>query len=65
MPKSRNVVTEITVAQAAETLRVDRKTVLRLITAGDLTPTRKLPTRTGPYLLDAEQVERLAAERAS
>ena len=58
-------VVEITVAEAAETLSVDRKTVLRLITSGRLTPTRKLPARTGPYLLDRAEVERLARERAS
>lgn len=67
MPKSRteSKEPEITVAQAADLLRVDRKTVLRLIGVGSLTPTRKLPTTTGAYLLDSEQVEQLARERAS
>ncbi len=63
MPKSRTQTTEITVAQAAEILSVDRKTVLRLIASERLTPTRKLPTATGAYLLPADDVERLAAER--
>lgn len=66
MPKSRNEPSdEITVAQAAEMLQVDRKTVLRLIGAGRLTPSRKLPTSTGAYLLPSAAVEALAVERAS
>lgn len=64
VPKSRtSPEPEITVAESAAILRVDRKTILRLIAAGRLSPTRKLPTRTGAYLFDRADVERIAAER--
>lgn len=55
---------EVTVSEAAAVLGVDRKTILRWITANELQATRKLPGRTGSYLLDAETVASLAAARA-
>ncbi|MBI1379439.1 MAG: helix-turn-helix domain-containing protein [Frankiales bacterium] len=66
MPKTEpNPSIEITVAEAAALIGVDRKTVLRQIAAGELIPTRKLPGRTGSYLLARSDVQRLAAERVS
>lgn len=61
MPKSRN---PLTVAQVAAMVGRDRKTVLRWIGAGHL-PAIKLEGRTGAYLIDPEDAERLATERAS
>lgn len=64
MPKSKPLTTpSITVAEAADILRVNRKTVLRRMAAGLLKPTQKLPGETGAYLFDRAEVERLAVER--
>jgi excisionase family DNA binding protein len=51
---------EITVAQAAELIGVDRSTVTRWITRGRLVPTRKLPGRTGATLVALADVQALA-----
>lgn len=56
---------EITIAEAVAIAGRDRSTIIRWIIAGKLTPTRKLPGRTGSYLLDRSDVVRLAAEVAS
>lgn len=56
---------EITIAEAVAIAGRDRSTIIRWISAGKLTPTRKLPGRTGSYLLDRSDVVRLAAEVAS
>lgn len=47
----------LTTAQAAEALGVSVRTVHRMVSAGTLTPTMKLPGTTGAYLLDAAEVE--------
>lgn len=54
--------TEITIAEAVAIAGRDRSTIIRWIGSGKLTPTRKLPGRTGTYLLDRSEVERIAAE---
>lgn len=61
MPKSRN---PVTIAQAADLLSLDRKTVLRWITSGRL-PAIKLAGRTGAYLIDPDDLDRLVAERVA
>lgn len=53
----------MTAAQAAARLGVDRKTILRWIADGRL-PAVKLAGRTGAYLFDPADVDRLAAQRA-
>lgn len=64
MPKSVPLTSPpITVAEVATILGVNRKTVLRRMAAGDLTPTQKLPGETGAYLFDPAEVERLAEQR--
>jgi predicted site-specific integrase-resolvase len=55
-------VAEITIAEAVAIAGRDRSTIIRWIGAGKLRPTRKLPGRTGTYLLDRSEVERIAAE---
>lgn len=47
---------EITVAEAAALIGVDRSTINRWITRGRLAPTRKLPGRTGTTLVSSADV---------
>lgn len=53
---------EITIAEAVAIAGRDRSTIIRWINTGRLTPTRKLPGRTGSYLVARCDVVRLAAE---
>lgn len=53
-----------TVAEAARRIGVSRWTVTRLIAAGTLTPTHKLPGKTGNFLLDPAEIERYRRARA-
>ena len=55
MPKSRH---PLTVAQVAEMVGRDRKTVLRWIASGRL-PAIKLAGQTGAYLIEPEDAEAL------
>ena len=50
-------------AGAAPILGCSVPTVLRMISRGALVPVGKLPGRTGSYVLDRSDVERVAAER--
>ena len=50
--------------QVAHLLRTDRKGVRRLVDRGALTPTAKLPGKTGAFVFDRADVEALAVERA-
>jgi excisionase family DNA binding protein len=52
---------EITVAEAAVLIGVDRSTINRWITRGRLAPTRKLPGRTGTTLVSSADVLALVA----
>ncbi len=56
--------TDLTVAEVAEQLGRGRSTVLRLVTSGDLHPRTKLPGKTGAYLFDRDEVERVADDLA-
>ena len=49
--------------QAAKILSVDVRTVHRMTDDGRLTPAAKVPGRTGAFLFNRADVERLAAER--
>lgn len=55
----------LTTAQAAEALGVSVRTVHRMVSAGTLTPTMKLPGTTGAYLLDADEVENVKRNKAA
>ena len=55
---------EITIAEAVAIAGRDRSTIIRWISSGKLTPSRKLPGRTGAYLLYRDDVELVAAELA-
>lgn len=56
--------TELTTREALEVLGLaDPSSISRLVAEGHLTPTRKLPGRTGAYLFAATDIARLAAER--
>ena len=63
MPVKQSPPEEITTAQTAEILQVTPRAVLQMIESGKLVPTRKLPGRTGTYLVDRAQVEKLADRR--
>jgi hypothetical protein len=57
---------EVTTREALEILGLQEpSTVLRFVQAKKLTPSRKLPGRTGAYLFWRADIERLAAERAA
>jgi excisionase family DNA binding protein len=58
-----NIRREVTAAEAADLLGVDRRTVVRYIEHGDLVPSQKLPGRTGAFLIEREAVEQLRDER--
>lgn len=60
-----NTNSEITTAEATTILQVSPRAVLQMIQGGKLKATRKLPGRTGTYLLDRAQVEALASKRQS
>lgn len=53
--------TEITVAEAARIIGIGPRSVARAIRDGRLNAARKLPGRTGPYLLDLDEVRKYAA----
>jgi len=46
-------------------LDLPRREVQRLVERGELHPVQKLPGRTGAYLFDPADVDRLVQERAS
>lgn len=54
----------LTTAQVAEVLHIDVRSVHRLVERETLTPTTKLPGRTGAFLFDRRAVDALATERA-
>ena len=46
-------------------LGIDKATLSRWVTAGQLTPVHKLPGRNGAYLFNRSDIEALATERAT
>jgi excisionase family DNA binding protein len=58
-----NIRREVTAAEAADMLGVDRRSVVRFIEHGDLKPAMKLPGRTGAYLFARDEVEQLRDQR--
>lgn len=54
----------ITSDEAATLLGVDRRSVVRFVDRGELTPSLKLPGRTGAYLFERADVEQLQQQRA-
>jgi excisionase family DNA binding protein len=55
----------VTTAQAAERLKCDVSTIIRMAKDGRLTPSLKFGGLRGPYLFEAAEVERVAAELAA
>lgn len=55
----------ITTAEAAQMLGVSVRTVHRMVTAGTLTPTIKLPGVTGAYLLESDEVQNVKRNKAA
>lgn len=55
----------LTTAQVAEITGWSITSINRWALAGDLKPVRKLPGRTGPYLFDRAEIERIARERSA
>ena len=53
----------LTTAEAAEALHVSRATLIRMVQAGRLEPTRKLDGIRGAYLFSPAEVERARAVR--
>ncbi|MFA4084210.1 helix-turn-helix domain-containing protein [Mycobacteroides salmoniphilum] len=51
---------ELTVSEAAAIIGIEPRSVSRAIRDGRLIPTRKLPGKTGPYLLDLDEVRKYA-----
>ena len=52
-------------AEAGQILRKTPRTVQRMVASGLLKPVTTLPGKTGAHLFSREDVEALAAERAS
>ena len=52
-------------AEAAQRLGVDVSTISRWVASGRLKPLFRLPAKTGAMVFDAEEVDRLAAQRES
>jgi predicted site-specific integrase-resolvase len=52
-------------AEAAKILRVDVRTVHRLVRKGRITPLAKTPGLRGAYLFTVDEIERVAAERTA
>lgn len=65
MPQIDQTVETVTVAEAAEILECDRRTVHRLVERGALRPVLKLPGLRGALVLNRAAVESLAEERAA
>lgn len=55
----------IPTAEAARLLDLDTSTVLRMAKSGAIPHAYKIPGRTGAYIFDRQQIERLAAKRAT
>ena len=51
---------ELTVSEAAALIGIKPRSVARAIRDGRLIPTRKLPGRTGAYLIDLDEVRKYA-----
>jgi excisionase family DNA binding protein len=56
---------QITTAQIAEFYGVSVRTIHRWVAAGRLTPTGKLPGKTGHYLFDPSALNQNPQERAA
>lgn len=50
---------DLTSAEVARTLGIDRSTLSRWVTAGRIKPVRKLPGLRGAFLFDPDDVEKI------
>lgn len=55
---------QLTTTEVAQRLGISRNTVLQRVTYGRLKPLLKLPGRTGAYLFDAEEIDKIAASKS-
>jgi predicted site-specific integrase-resolvase len=62
VPKNEHL---IPAAQAKDILGVDVRTVHRMARSGLLPSAMKIPGKTGAWLFDRSEVERIAAQRAA
>ena len=53
-----------TTAEAADVLGVDKRTVVRMVEDGRLTPALKFPTQTGGYQFERAEITCAKAEQA-
>jgi excisionase family DNA binding protein len=53
----------VSTQELAERLYVDRSTVIRWVKDGVITPSYRMPGRTGAYLFTPDEVDRLVAQR--
>lgn len=51
--------------EAAERMGCSRETLLRKVRAGEIPYAQKMGPRTGAYLFDADEIDRIASERAA
>lgn len=51
--------------ESCRILGIDKATLSRWVSAGQLTPVHKLPGRNGAYLFDRAHIENIAAQRTS
>ncbi|UJL29975.1 helix-turn-helix domain-containing protein [Mycolicibacterium vanbaalenii] len=56
---------EIVSSEACKILQVDRATLLRWVSDGQVAATRKLPGRTGAFLFRRGDIQQLANKRAA
>jgi predicted site-specific integrase-resolvase len=53
----------VTSREVVQSRGISHRTLLRMIETGEIVPAQKLPTRTGAYLFDPQEVERAFAAR--
>lgn len=56
---------QLSTSEAADVLGKSVRSTIRLVEAGVLVPTKKLPGIRGAYLFDRADIERLAKERVA
>ena len=56
---------DITTAEACAELGINRSTISRWVALGHISPTMKLPGRTGAFLFSRSEIARVKQERAA
>ncbi|WP_067891344.1 helix-turn-helix domain-containing protein [Nocardia vaccinii] len=55
----------LTSEEASKLLEVDKSTLIRWVSSGDVKPVRKLPGKTGAFLFERSDIEDLRDRRAA